>query len=258
MMVKVNRFVNIFCGKEPKMKRRMKILTMLVALAIVFASFGDAFARRSGGGGRSRSSSFKRSAPKKSAPKIRKATTQKAKSKKAIAKKTKSQKAIKGTSKRSTAKPKRSPAQQKSFEQASKNGTVFKSKSAAQSAFKKKNAGKYGSKYATKPATRPSHVPQTTSVGGSNVNISFNASHGGYGYMHPTLGTFMMYNAMSDAIMMQSLMRRNHYIVDTPHVAVAPVVIHRRSFGFGKFLLCIIVICCVVGGGVYLSKRTSA
>lgn len=50
------------------------------------------------------------------------------------------------------------------------------------------------------------------------MSVTYNAGYGGYGYMHPTLGTWMMYDMMSDAVMMSAVMRNDGY-----HVGPAPV-----------------------------------
>ena len=72
-----------------------------------------------------------------------------------------------------------------------------------------KVASQYKSTYATQPKTRPGHVPQTyRGAGGNTYNISYNSGHGGYGYMGP-LGTWMMYDAMSDMAMYSYMSHRN-------------------------------------------------
>lgn len=93
---------------------------------------------------------------------------------------------------------------------------------------------KYTSKYATKPATRPSHVPATTSVGGKQVNITYNQAGGGYGYMN-ALGTFMMYDMMSDALMRDRMMTSNGYLYQGH-----PNTVVRGGFGLVGLLLSII------------------
>lgn len=131
------------------------------------------------------------------------------------------------SSTRSITAPKRTPAQQKSFETAKKNGTVFKSKSAAQSSFKTANATKYPSTYKTKPATRPDHIPQTTMVGGKSVNVTYNVERGCYGY---GMGSaFSPYNSMADLVMLNMLMQRNHYVVDSPIVHQSTRVVVRQQ-----------------------------
>jgi hypothetical protein len=71
----------------------------------------------------------------------------------------------------------------------------------------------------------------TTTVGGSNVNVSYNSQYGGYGYMHPTLGTWMMYDMISDAAMMSTMMRNDGYYVGQPST-----VVYSDGGGIGRTL----------------------
>jgi len=132
------------------------------------------------------------------------------------------------TSKRSTSTKKtkaavtRSKVDQKAYATAKANGTAFKSKGDATKSFKSKYGKQYTSTYATKPATRPAHIPQTyKDPGGNTYNVTYNSQHGGYGYMGPS-GTWMAYNAMSDAIMLNALMQRNNYYYDKPVTQAVP------------------------------------
>ena len=136
---------------------------------------------------------------------------------------------------------------------AKKNGTSFKSKKEATAAFKKKNATKYKSKYASKPATRPSHIPASTSVGGRNVNVTYNVNHGGYGYMGAG-GSWMMYNAMADAAMMGTLMRTQGYYA--PGMNSGAVMVHSPGSGIFTFLLIIIGGVVIVGVVVTLIRQS--
>lgn len=187
--------------RNQKMKklRTLIVVAMIAAMSLMFIT-DDVSARGGSRGGGSRSFSSSRSKPASRPSKTRVAP-------KRISK-------PKSSSKRSVTTPKRTPAQQKSFETAKKNGTVFKSKTAAQSAFKKNNAAKYPSTYKTKPATRPSHIPQTTMVGGKSVNVIYNVDRGCYGY---GMGSaFSPYNSFADLAMLSILMRQNHYVVNSP------------------------------------------
>ena len=109
--------------------------------------------------------------------------------------------------------------------------------------FRTRNAGKFPSKYASRPATRPSHVPQSTSVGGNTYNISYNAGRGGYGYMGVG-GTWMMYNAMADAVMMGTLMSRGGYVYGPRYyqpAAMAPAPWGFLSFVWSALFLAVII-----------------
>ena len=199
------------------------VLVLFVTATLLFAGLDEVFARRSG----SRSRSFSR--PRSSSSRSRtssKPTSSSSKSTKPT------------TSKRTTTASKRTAAQQKSYEAAKKMGTAYKSKSEATAAFKKANTSKYTSKYTKKPATRPSHIPASTSVGGQNYPISYNAGMGGYGYTN-SLGAWVMYDAMMDAAMVSTLMTRNNYYYD-PVIARTPY----RGPSFGNIIL---VLTLVVG-----------
>jgi hypothetical protein len=191
--------------------RTMLLMGMIALLSVAFVT-EDAFARGGsrGGGSRSSGSRSRSTSRPKSSPSKQKTTQQK----KTQQKKTWGSKS-KTTSSKATAKPKMTAAQQKSLEIAKKNGTSFKSKTAAQDAFKTKYASTYTSKYTAKPATRPAHIPQTTSVGGTNYNVSYNQSYGGYGYMGPS-GSWIMYDMMTDMAMMNMMMSQNNYVVHNP------------------------------------------
>jgi cytoskeletal protein RodZ len=200
----------------------MKFKSMLVMFVVTLMSFAlvsdNVFAR---GGGRSSSrSSFSRPSSSRSAPAKSAPSTFSKKSAPAT------------TQSRATAKPKlkATPAQMKSYEIAKKNGTAFKTPAEAQNAFKAKYASTYTSKYATEPAQRPAYIPQSTNVGGTTYNITYNQSSGGYGYMN-TLGSFILYDMMTDSMQMNHIMAQNNYVVDSP-------VYHHRSSGFVLLSLC--------------------
>lgn len=107
------------------------------------------------------------------------------------------------------------------YEAASKSGKAFTTREAAVADFKAKNANTstYTSKYSTEPAQRPTHIPRTYNYQGRRVDVVYNQSYGGYGYWSgggPGLGTWMMYDAISDAAMINTLMSRNNYYVGQP------------------------------------------
>ena len=207
------------------------MVALVTLMGLTFVS-EDVLAR---GGSRSSSSSRSSYSKPKSTPSR---TYSKPAPKKITPSKTKSS--------RVTAKPKMTPAKQKSLETAKKNGTAFKSKDDATAAFKKNQAGKYPAKYATKPATRPEHIPATTMVNGRSVNVVWNADRGCYGYPGSTLGAFIAYDMMSDAIMMNTMMSRNHYLVQPP---VTHVQVHRTSpslFGIIFGILSILIILAII------------
>jgi len=133
------------------------------------------------------------------------------------------------------------------YSAAKKQGTSYKSKAEAQKAFKSKYASQYTSKYATKPTTRPTHIPQTYATGGRTYNVTYNSTYGGYGYMGPS-GSWVMYNAMADAVMYDSLMRRHNYYYTPSYVTPyrEPVVVHNAGGGGVVFTIFIIGICVII------------
>ena len=126
------------------------------------------------------------------------------------------------------------------YDSARRSGTLFSSKAEAAQSFKSRYASDYGSKFASEPAARPSYVPSTTFIGGRSVNIMYNQGLGGYGYFHPGLGTWILYDALADAAMSDSIMYNRGY-----YWGGAPVYVsHRPSFlglAFGMLMLLIIV-----------------
>lgn len=129
-------------------------------------------------------------------------------------------------------------------------GKTYSSKDSAAAAFKSKyssetgKGGKYTAKYDKEPATRPSHIPTTTSVGGQNVNITYNSGMGGYGYYHPSLGTWMMYDALTDAAMMSTLMHREGYVVG--HAGGGTTVVHTATPGYSMWGFVIFILVAVL------------
>lgn len=100
------------------------------------------------------------------------------------------------------------------YEKAVKSGKAFPSRTDAINDFKAKNASTYTSKYSVEPSTRPSHIPSTYRSGGTTYNITYDRNNGGYGYWsggNTGIGTFMLYDAMSDAVMMNTLMSNQGY-----------------------------------------------
>lgn len=167
----------------------------------------DAFAQRRGG---SRRSTPSRSSSRRSSPPRAQKQKQRAKPKASNTKrgaktgKASNKKSWGSSKKKATAgkpKPKPTKADQKAYDKAKANGTVFKDRKSAAADYKQKNAAKYPSTYAMKPVNRPGHIPSTyVGSGGTTYNISYNQGYGGYGYMGVG-GSWIMYNAMSDGAM---------------------------------------------------------
>jgi hypothetical protein len=223
------------------------VLVLFVTAMFLFTGMSDLFAKGGRSGG-SRSSSGKSSSfgrPSKSSP-----------SKTSPSGVTNRKSSVKAPSKsRTTAAPKRTATQQKSFEASKQNGTSKMTKTQSMDKFKSNPAmqKKYTSKYATKPTTRPSHVPQTTQVGGKTVNITYNQAGGGYGYTN-ALGAYIMYDMMSDAMMRNRMMTQNGYLyAGHPSVVGTVAPVHHMSMGtiILSAFLGVVVLCFF---GFFLSK----
>ena len=213
------------------------LMTLVVIMGTM--SISDAKVRSGGSSFRSNSSRTSRPASRPSATKAKSASSK-----------------PRATASRPKAKPKmtaKSAADKKAYDSAKKSGKAFTSRDAAQKDFKAKNADKYKSTYDKKPDTRPEHIPSTTKgADGSTVNITYNQNGGGYGHMN-ALGAFIMYDMMSDAIMMNSMMSHQGYHVGGPPVAAyapmhAPVVYSRGPSLFSVFIFiaCLAVVFVVV------------
>lgn len=214
-----------------------KFFTVLLSIAMFTATCDSLYARGGSSFGGSRSSSSRSSSSGWSKP-----SSSKPSSSSGWGSKTSSNQST-------TSKP--SVGSSKSKEAVQSSGKTFSSKAEATSQFKKDNAAKYTAKFDKEPSSRPSHIPKSTKVGNHNVNITYNSTYGGYGYMHPTLGTWMMYDAMTDAVMLSALMNQNHYTVVQPTAATPVAVVENSNYWFRIFIvigvvLVFIVIGCIV------------
>ena len=104
------------------------------------------------------------------------------------------------------------------YDTARSKGTLFASREEATSAFSRGLGSRYGSTFASEPSSRPSWIPDSTLVGGRSVNVVYSPLLGGYGYLDPVLGSWMLYDAMRDAAMMDRLMAGNGYYYGPPPV----------------------------------------
>ena len=133
------------------------------------------------------------------------------------------------------------------YNKAKQNGLAFSTKTDAINHFKTQNSSKYTTKFAAEPKEKPSYIPNATTVGGKTVNITYNQSHGGYGYMHPVTGAWMMYDVMSDMVMMNALMSNHGY-----HVGPAPVVYTSNS---AVCMLTFVFAVCIIGFVIWTISR---
>ncbi len=104
------------------------------------------------------------------------------------------------------------------YDAARSKGTLFSSRDEAATNFGRSYGSRYGSTFSSPPSTRPSWIPETTTIGGRSVNVVYSPMLGGYGYLNPLLGTWMLYDALKDAAMMDRLMAGNGYYYGPPPV----------------------------------------
>jgi hypothetical protein len=108
------------------------------------------------------------------------------------------------------------------YQNAVKSGKAFTTRESAVADFKAKNANTFTNKFKTEPSKRPDYIPSNYTSGGKSYKIVYDRSSGGYGYWNgggPGLGTWMMYDALSDMAMMNTLMSRQNYYIGQPVVA---------------------------------------
>ena len=126
------------------------------------------------------------------------------------------------------------------YQRAQRNGTTYRSRGDAESAFRQRYSSQYPSQFSSRPGARPSHIPGSTTLNGRAANVQWVPSLGGYGYRHPTLGTWVLYSAMADAAMMGTLMAgRGYYYGAPPGSAVGGV---SRAFWNGLVILVIFMV----------------
>jgi hypothetical protein len=132
------------------------------------------------------------------------------------------------------------------YNSAKQNGTLFSSKTEAAQAFRSKYSKDYSSSFATEPSSRPTYIPGSTLVGGRNVNIVYNAGLGGYGYFHPSLGQWILYDALADSVIDHAMYDRGYYWGGAP-----VYVSHGPSFlGFAFALLVLLIVAAIVAKAV--------
>jgi hypothetical protein len=114
------------------------------------------------------------------------------------------------------------------YDSARRSGTIFSSKDEARAAFKSRYANDYASTFASEPSVRPSYIPSSALVDGRNVNIVYNPALGGYGYLHPTLGRWLLFDALAQSSTLDYVMSNRGYywggapVIITEYVAEAP------------------------------------
>jgi hypothetical protein len=118
------------------------------------------------------------------------------------------------------------------YEQAKTKGTAFKTRDEAVNTFKQQNENKYKNQFSSEPAQRPNYVPEYYSgPGGARYSVSYRSDLGGYGYHDSSLGRWMLYSTMADAVMVNSLMHSHGYYYGPP-----PVVHYGGGWGVFTWL----------------------
>jgi hypothetical protein len=125
------------------------------------------------------------------------------------------------------------------YDSAKKSGTLFSSKAEASQAFRSRYAKDYASTFAAEPQVRPSYIPSSTLIGGRNVNVVYNSGLGGYGYYHPSLGRWILYDALADSVIDHAMYNRGYYWGGAPvYLSHGPSFL---SLAFALLVLLIIV-----------------
>jgi len=172
----------------------------ILALVTMLSFPADALAKGGKGGSRSSSRSSSKSKPSSRSN--------------SSAKSTKNSNKSWGSSKKTTAQKNKTAADKKLHDRAKSQGTQFKDRKSATTAFAAKKGPELKKSnpvtFATQPTTRPSYVPQNTTVGGNTYNVSYNQGHGGYGYTD-ALGMFIMYDIMTNRSFVDNQMRSSGY-----------------------------------------------
>lgn len=107
------------------------------------------------------------------------------------------------------------------YQSAVKSGKAFTTRESAVADFKAKNSNSFTNKFTSEPTKRPDYIPSNYTSGGRSYNIVYNQNVGGYGYWSgggPGLGTWMLYDTLSDIAMMNTMMARQNYYVGQPVV----------------------------------------
>lgn len=138
------------------------------------------------------------------------------------------------------------------YDSAKRSGTLFSSKAEASQAFRSRYAKDYGSTFASEPSARPSYIPSSALIGGRNVNIVYNSGLGGYGYYHPSLGRWLLYDALADSVIDRAMYDRGYYWGGAP-----VYVSHGPSFlGLAFVLLVLLIVAACASRAV--SRRAQA
>jgi hypothetical protein len=122
--------------------------------------------------------------------------------------------------------------------------------------FQQKHASDYKSSFPREPSTRPDYIPRTTTVGGNNYTVIYDSGHGGYGYYMGNRWT--PYNALADAVVLDSLMNRHNYAYGPGYgYGYGGGGYYRQSSGGGVFVGLLFIIILVIAAVVVVKYLNS-
>lgn len=94
-------------------------------------------------------------------------------------------------------------------DKAKQSGTSYQTRGEAENHFKTQYAKQYSSTFQSEPPSRPTYIPSTTTVNNNHYTVVYDRHYGGYGYYVGS--SWYAYDALSDAIVLSSLMNRHSY-----------------------------------------------
>lgn len=148
------------------------------------------------------------------------------------------------------------------YDSAQKSGKVFQSRDQAVNKWKTENAGKFENKFTTPPAKKPDYIPNTySSPTGYSAPVSYNQQYGGYGYMD-ALGTFILWDAMTDIAFQNNHMNQSgYYVGNAPKEPIYVQPEEKSSWGTfiiggicGILMILGLGVCCIVSLIVFGKK----
>lgn len=128
------------------------------------------------------------------------------------------------------------------FERARTRGTAFSNRGAALKAFEQKNRGNFQNHFSSRPASRPAYIPPyTTGPNGSRYPLEYRPGLGGYGYYNPSLGRWVLYSVLGDALMANTLMRNQGY-----YYGATPLSSSNGGWGFSSTMGALLFLALIV------------
>lgn len=151
--------------------------------------------------------------------------------------------------------PQSRPKQSEADRRVNAKTPTYRSKDEATKAFVSQYKGTYTQKPtpgSPPPAKRPDYIPRSTTVEGKTYNVTYNMNQGGYGYWNgggPGIGTWIMYDALSDAAMTSALMTRHdvYYGAATD----TPAFYRRSSFNASMMIIGLLIVVIIFTWGFW-------